>query len=133
MATVTVCGNALVITSAATMAELKTLAKLRPDALVLRGGENNKSVLFRVATGDPGDGEITALGAVFDGVTHDEQKKATITIPDFTPCGDVKQAVYDQYGGAIVLLNKLEESWGTVHGEIAAEKQGVMNAISCVQ
>lgn len=134
MAKATIAGNALVITSEATLAELKTIEKLRPNALTLLGGESGKEPMFRVATGCCGEGTISANGAVFDGATHGDGK-ATITIPDFgcRISGDPAQAVYDQYGAALVMLNKLEETLGGVMGDIEAEKAGVMAAIGYAQ
>ena len=54
MAKVVIAGDAVVITSSMKLEDLLTIAKYRPDALVLKGGEDNKEVIFRVAANKKG-------------------------------------------------------------------------------
>ena len=89
MAKVTIAGNAVVITSSMKLADLATIKKYRPKALRLMGGENNKEELFVVDVGNGGNGGLNGVGACFCSATHDEAKKACITIELKNVQGDV--------------------------------------------
>lgn len=128
MAKITVVGNAAVVQSSATLEQIKTMEKIRPNALVLLGGKEGKDEVFRIGTGAVGEGGLSECGACFDG--KNAEGYATITIAPFAPCGDVKQAIYEQYGAAIALLNKLEGTFAGVLSDIDAQKQGIMDAIT---
>lgn len=129
MAKINVIGNAVVVTSAMTLEALKTIQKYRPSALNLMGGENNKEVVFCVATGN-GEGEINSNGAYFTEETHDEAKKACITMVMPSVTGDFKEYVADKLGKALTCLNALEVTLPTVLTEVQAEKAAVMAAIT---
>jgi hypothetical protein len=135
MAKVTIAGDAAVVTSSMKLEDLKTIAKYRPKALSLRGGEDGKELIYSIAVSKyGGSGEINKNGAVFASASHDEHKLATITmhIGDIGD-GDIKEIVADQIGTAITNLNKLEETLPDVLEEIAVEKTAVMNNISVAQ
>ena len=78
MAKVTVAGQAVVITSGVKLEDIKTIAKYRPDALVLKGGKDDKEEIFRVGVTE-GKGSINQYGASFGQETRDEKKLAIIT------------------------------------------------------
>lgn len=134
MAKVNVIGNAIVVTSALKLEDIKTIEKYRPAALVLKGGEDNKEEIFRIATTTgENSGDINRYGAVFNGETHDEEKKATLTmvlrIND--PDGDkLKSLVADQLGAAIMNLNVLETSLTSVLEDIKVEREKVLADIT---
>jgi hypothetical protein len=130
MAKVTIAGNAVVITSSMKLADLATIKKYRPKALRLMGGENNKEELFVVDVGNGGSGGLNNVGAAFCATTHDEAKKACITIPLDGVQGDVKEYVADKYGEALIHLNALEEKLPAVLTEITEQKTGIMANIT---
>ena len=130
MAKVTIAGNAVVITSSMKLADLATIKKYRPKALRLMGGENNKEELFVVDVGNGGNGGLNGVGACFCSATHDEAKKACITIPLDGVQGDVKEYVADKYGEALIHLNALEETLPGVLTAIAEQKTGIMANIT---
>lgn len=134
MAKITIAGDAVVVTSSMKLEDLKNIAKYRPKALNLRGGEDGKELIYSVAVGRNGNGEINKNGAVFASATHDDQKLATITmyVGDFGE-DDIKEFVADKIGAAIINLTKLEETLPDVIAEIAAEKNAVMESISVAQ
>ena len=44
-------GQAIVVVSDVKLEDIKKIEKYRPDALVLKGGEDNKEEIFRIGTG----------------------------------------------------------------------------------
>lgn len=130
MAKVVIAGDAVVVTSTMKLEDLLTIAKYRPDALTLKGGEDNKEVLFRISANKNGFGEINKYGATFGSESHDEAKLATITLGLSAGAGDVKEQVADMIGSAIIKLSDLEETLPEVLEKIAAEKAAVMETIT---
>lgn len=133
MAKVVIAGDAVVITSSMKLEDLLTIAKYRPNALVLKGGEDNKETIFRISANKNGDGEINKYGATFGSESHDEEKLATITVFLNRADGDVKEQVADALGSALINLGALEETLPAVLEEIAAEKATVMDSITVAQ
>ena len=134
MAKITIAGDAVVVTSAMKLEDLKTIAKYRPDALYLKGGEDNKEKVFVISTNGRGAGEINKYGATFTSETHDDEKLATITMGIGDACSaDVKEYVAELIGSAIINLNKLEATLPDVLADIAAEKDAVMSNITVAQ
>ena len=134
MAKILIAGNAAVITSAVKLDDIKTIAKYRPEALVLKGGEDGKEPIFAISVAGRGVGEIGQYGAVFSAETHNEDKLATITI-GLADIGeaDIKEFVADKLGGALTKLNKLEATLPEVITDIEAEKATVLGNISVAQ
>ena len=132
-AKVVIAGDAVVVTSSMKLEDLLTIAKYRPDALVLRGGEDNKEKVFCISANKRGIGEINQYGATFGSESHDEAKLATITLGVCAGEEDIKEVVADQLGSAIIKLRELEETLPAVLSEIAEEKAAVMSSISIAQ
>lgn len=131
MSKITIAGDAVAITSANTLEELKTIAKYRPKALRLMGGEDGKELQFAVLVREGAAGSINANGATFGRVSNDGSDKACITVmlPEGIK-GDVKEYVADALGGAVMRLNELEEKLPAVLTEIQADKAKVMSGIT---
>lgn len=129
MAKIVIAGDAVVITSAMKLEDLRNIKKYRPQALILKGGEDGKEPIFAVEV-TTGNGDINQYGAAFGAATRDEAKLATITLVAPGVEGDIKEFVADKLGSALINLNKLEETLPTVVQAIAAEKAQVMGAIS---
>lgn len=132
MAKIVIAGDAVVVTSAMKLEDIKTIEKYRPKELVLNGGEDGKEPIFGVGT-THGAGNINAVGASFGSETRDDDKLACITLFLDGVTGDVKDWVADRLGAAIINLNKLEEKLPAVLEEIAAEKATVMSNITVAQ
>lgn len=128
MAKIVVAGNSLVVVSAVKLEDLKLVNKYRPEALVLKGGEDNKEEIFRVGVTECGAGEIGKFGVFFGGETHDEEKFATVTICN-AGIAD-KEEIADKYGAALMNLNKVEELIPSVLEVIGAEKDAIMAGIT---
>lgn len=132
MAKITILGDAVVVTSAMKLEDLRTIQKYRPDALVLKGGEDGKEPIFAIHT-TKGNGSINQYGASFSAETRDEAKLATITVVASNVEGDIKEFIADKLGSAIINLNKLEATLPAVVQAVNEEKAQVMNAISVAQ
>lgn len=128
MAKITIAGDAVVITSECKLEELKLVEKYRPNALVLKGGEDGKEPIFAVGTGRCGT--INAFGATFASEAHDGSGLATITMCADNISGDPKEWVAEQVGTAILNLNKVEETLPAAIEEIAAEKAAILANIT---
>lgn len=135
MAKLSILGNAVVITSAVKLEDIRTIEKYNPSALVLTektdGGE--KVPVFGISTGSVG--EINQYGATFADATRDDDKFAQITLCICASgiTGDVKEWAADKFGKAIMQLNKLEETIPAVLGKIKSDKAAVMENITVVQ
>lgn len=131
MAKITIAGDAVVVTSALKLEDIKTIKKYRPDALVLKGGEDGKEPIFCLGV-TSGSGNINKYGAEFGTETHDDDKLAVMTLICRTE-GDIKETVADSIGAYVMTLNKLEEALPTVLNEIAAEKEQILANITVAQ
>lgn len=129
MAKITIVGDAVVITSAMKLEDIKTVKKYRPDALTLKGGEDGKEPIFKLGV-CTGAGSISKYGAEFGSETHDDEKKAVMTLICDCHEGNIKEAVADTIGAYVLNLNKLEDTLPSVLEEIAVEKERIMSNIS---
>ena len=130
MARITVAGESVVVTSAITLENYRMIAKYRPAKLVLKGGDDGKEPIFAVGVATNSRGSINKMGAEFGSEAHDGTGRATITFDLPQTDGDVKEAVAEKVGAAIIYLNKLEETLPDVVNEIVAEKAAVLENIS---
>lgn len=132
MAKITIAGDAVVVTSAMKLEDIKTVKKYRPDALVLKGGEDGKEPIFKLGVCS-GAGSICKYGAEFGSETHDDEKKAVMTLICDCREGDIKEVVADTIGAYVLNLNKLEATLPGVLEEIATEKEQIMSNIAVAQ
>lgn len=134
MARITIAGQAVVVTSAMKLEDIKTIKKYRPDALTLKGGEDGKEPIFSISVCSSGAGNINKYGAEFAHATHDDAKLATMTIViPHNDDVDIKAVVADTIGAYVLNLNKLEETLPSVMNEIAAEKARILANITVAQ
>lgn len=130
MAKVNIVGEAVVITSSMKLEDLVKVKKYRPDALVLKGGEDGKEPVFRIGVNENGTGCINQYGAEFSSASHDAEKLATITIIADKDVENIRETVADVLGAGIINLNKLEAKLPEVLREIDAERATVLSSIS---
>jgi len=123
MSKTTIAGNSFVITTGASMADLEAVQKYRPSALTL-ADEETKEVYFKVGVGS-GYSSLTDHGISFGGVSNDEKKLATATLPIPADVEDAKEYVLDKAGIAIANLNKVEMGLATALKDIKAERDDI--------
>ena len=126
---VTIAGSAAVITSTLSLEDVKTVAKYKPSALTLYGGEDGKDPLFSIGISGSTAGKIGEYGAEFGTQTADGGK-ATVTVVFGSPVDDAKEYIADALGGALLNLAKLEEALPNVIDQINAEKAAVLANIT---
>lgn len=130
MARITICGDSMVITSKATLEDIKKLAKYRPNALELKS-EDGKDVVFKVGATN-GNGSINTYGASFGSASHDEKKLATITLPIPANVEDAEAYAEEYVGVAIINLNKVESQFADAMVEIKEEIAAVRDSIEVI-
>lgn len=133
MAKIIVAGEAVVITSSMKLADLETIKKYNPKALVLMGGEDGKEPVFCIGVSRGKTGSINQFSVDFGAETRDDKKLATMTLMTSGVTGDVKEFVADKYGAALMLLNKLEATLPAALEAIAAEKKAILENITVSQ
>ena len=126
MAKVTIAGNSYVVTSDIAMADLETVKKYRPSALAITDQET-KETLFKVGIGSS---SVSEHGISFGGVSNDEKKLATATLPIPADVENAKDFVLDKSGVAIANLNKIESSISRALESIRSERNAISENIT---
>lgn len=134
MAKIKTINRAIVVNSEVKYDDYKLVAKYRPEALTLKGGEDGKEPIFTVFVRNGGQGCIDENGAIFGEATRDDAKLATITMM-FTGDAeaDIKEYIVDELGGALMKLNKVEAGLPAVIEAIKAERETVRDSIEVAQ
>lgn len=134
MAKITIAGDAIVVTSAKTLEDIKTLEKYNPKALRLYDtDEDGKKFETFCVCSTGGDGSINQYGASFGSVTHDDDKLATITMAIPRGVKDAVEYAADKIGMAIVMLNQVEAQFEEALAKVAADKATVLENITVAQ
>ena len=122
MAKTNISGNSYVIISDISMADLEAVKKYRPSALFLTN-EETKETFFKVGVG--GTSSVNDFGINFSGVTNDEKKLATATLPIPADVEDAKEYVLDKAGLALANLAKVEAGITGALKDIKAERETI--------
>jgi hypothetical protein len=121
MAKVTIAGNSFVITSDIALSDLETVQKYRPSALALVD-EETKETYFKVGIGSSSANDH---GISFGGVTNDDKKLATATLPIPADVEDAKEYVLDKAGLALANLGKVEAGIKGALEDIKKERETI--------
>ena len=127
MAQVRKFGEAVVITSAAKLEDIKKLAKYRPEALILYSEGEEKEPVFAVGLSGKKTGSISKYGVEFGGASEDGFAQVTTLYAG--PEENVREALADTIGPQVVLLSKLEETFPAVLEQIDADIAEIMASI----
>ena len=128
MSKVAIAGNSYVITSAVSLENLETVKKYRPSALELTDPETNET-LFKIGTGS---NSLSDYGISFGGVSNDDAKLATVTLPIPAGVEDAKLYVLDKAGLAIASLNRIESDITDALEAIQAERDAIAENIRVI-
>lgn len=128
MATITIAGSCFVVTSDVPMADLELVKKHRPKALKIVD-EETKEELFAVGVGS---NSLSDYGVSFGGVSNDELKLASVTLPIPPDVEDAQEFVAEKAGVAVVNLNRIEAGIDDVLEEIRTEHKKVTDSIKVV-
>jgi len=110
------------------MTDLETVKKYRKAALAIIDPET-KEKLFKVGIGI-GSCSMSDYGIYFGGVSNDEHKLATATLP--IPCDveDAKEYVLDKAGLVLTNLSKIEEGIAEALDAIKADRTKIAENIT---
>ena len=125
MAKVTIAGNSYVVTSGIAMEDLEAVKKYRPSALAITD-EETKETLFKAGIGT---NSVSDFGISFGGVSNDDAKLATATLPIPSDTEDAKEYVLDKVGLALSNLNKVEVNAKAALEEIRTERTAIAENI----
>ena len=128
MANITIAGNSFVVTSTVSIADLELVKKNRPKALKIVD-EETKEDLFAVSIGS---NSLNPFGINFGGVSNDEKKLATVTLPIPSDIEDALEYVAEKAGSAVVNLNRIEDTISEVLDDIRTEHKKVTDSIKVV-
>lgn len=126
MSKVTVLGNALVISSALKLEDIRTLEKYAPEALQLKN--EDKEVVFAVGAGKSGD--VSKYGVTFADELPDGSGLAAITMTHSYKADDnIPSKVADLFGQALANLNRVEAQAPAALDDVAARKAAIMENV----
>lgn len=128
MASIIIAGNAAVITSAFTTAQLEKLKKYAPEALVLKDEDKKPVFMVDVAT----KGSIGPMGVVFNATAYDGSEKAVLSKEIPAGVTDIERWVIDNIGNAIVKLNELEATLDGAIATVDANEAAILDSIAIV-
>lgn len=128
MAKIDVVGQAVVVTSTLKLEDIKMVKKYRPQALVLKGGEDKKEEIFRIDA--CGEGSINKFGAAFNDTTRNDEKFARLTLTTNYSGDNIKEFIADELGEAIAHLKALEAVLPEVIESIKAERKALVDSIT---
>lgn len=126
MAKVTIVGQAIVLTSTLKLEDIKKVKKYRPDALILKGGEDGKEPIFAIGVGSS---DVNKYGVSFEKESRDGGF-ATMTATTNFDGDNIGEFVADELGEVLINLGKLEEKIPGIIGEIDAERAKIMANIT---
>lgn len=127
MAKIKVAGKAVVIESEVLLKDWNALKKYAPKYLDLL--DENKEVVFSVRVGKSGNGSVASFGIQFAPEAPNGFASVTLT-PDIPEGVEVEDFVADEYGQALMLLNKVEDAVPAAIEEIDAAKAKILEAIT---
>lgn len=134
MAQLKIVGDAVVLTSAAKLEDIKLLEKYNPEALRLykTNEDGKKECVFTVKSTPNGEGGINARGAIFASAAHDGTGMATVTskVPEGVTPENLKEKIADLVGTGVISLNKVEEQIPDALAAVKAEKEAILESIS---
>ena len=124
MAKITITGDAVVITSSKKLEDIKTLEKYKPEALTLKNDKDE--VYFKVGTGS---GSINKYGISFNAESRTGDGTATLTL-NLYDVTDAVKFVSDNYGMALINLNKVEDGFDAALEEVSAQQAEILSNIT---
>lgn len=130
MAKITIAGQAVILTSSLKLEDIKTVAKYKPEALALYGGDDGKDLKFQLSVGRAAS--VSKYGICFANATR-ENGFATITM-DFDYDGDdIKDRVADMLGTPFASLEILEHRLVRVIEEVKNQRETLKDNINIVE
>ena len=126
MAKIIIAGDAVVLQSTKKFEDIKKLEKYAPKSLIIydEDEDGKKFPVFKVGT-TRGEGSIAPSAVFFGSAARDGSGLATITKCVPPAVTDAKAWVADEYGTAVIQLNKVEAAFDAALAEIDEAKAAV--------
>ena len=130
MAKCTVIGNTAAIVSGVKLEDVLVLEKYKPKALILKEqNDDGKPVeVFRIGSGS-GNGTIGKFGVNFGSATNAEGF-AVVTVQMPEGVDDAVGFIADNFGPALVMLNKVEEQVPAALATVESERAEILENIT---
>ena len=121
MAKIKVAGDVMIVESAVTLEDIKTLKKVNPDALSLfeKDEDGKKKRVFTIDVAK-GEGSVSRIGMCFGAESKDGKKLAIISMPIPAEVEDAKEFAYEKVGA---VMGKLEAVEAQVKPALDAAKE----------
>lgn len=129
MAKTKIFGEAIVVTSAIKLEDLKKVERYSRDSLILKGGEDGKQPIFGVCVAREGMGNISSISVSFAPTTRNAEGYATVTMTIPDGVANAKEWMVDKFGGALMNLAALEKELPAVVEKIKADAKAVADSI----
>ena len=127
MAKIVITGSAIVLKSDLTLDTLKKLKKYDPSALKVQ--DDKERLVFKADIAAEGNGSVCEKAVFFAPVTHDAEKKATVTLQIPDSVTNAAEYAADLLGAAFTALEGLEDTMAAASVEVDAKKAAMLEKI----
>ena len=127
MANIIITGSAIVLKSSVTLDTLKKLKKYDPSALKIV--DDKERLQFKVDVAAEGNGSVCEKAIFFAPVTHDADKKATVTMSIPDSVSNAPEYAADLLGAAFTALEGLEDTMAAASAAVDEKKAAMLKKI----
>ena len=127
MANIIITGSAIVLKSSVTLDTLKKLKKYDPSALKIV--DDKERLVFKVDVAAEGNGSVCEKAIFFAPVTHDAEKKATVTLQIPDSVANAPEYAADLLGSAFTALEGLEDTMAAASVTVDEKKAAMLEKI----
>ena len=127
MANIIITGSAIVLKSSLTLDTIKKLKKYMPSALKVQ--DDKERLVFKADIAAEGNGSVCEKAVFFAPVTHDAEKKATVTLSIPDSVTNAAEYAADLLGAAFTALEGLEDTMCAASVEVDEKKAALLEKI----
>lgn len=127
MANIIITGSAIVLKSSLTLDTIKKLKKYMPSALKVQ--DDKERLVFKADIAAEGNGSVCEKAIFFAPVTHDAEKKATVTLSIPDSVTNAAEYAADLLGAAFTALEGLEDTMCAASVEVDEKKAAMLEKI----
>lgn len=127
MANIIITGSAIVLKSSLTLDTIKKLKKYMPSALKVQ--DDKERLVFKADIAAEGNGSVCEKAVYFAPVTHDAEKKATVTLQIPDSVTNAAEYAADLLGAAFTALEGLEDTMCAASVEVDEKKAAMLEKI----
>lgn len=127
MANIIITGSAIVLKSSLTLDTIKKLKKYMPSALKVQ--DDKERLVFKADIAAEGNGSVCEKAVFFAPVTHDAEKKATVTLSIPDSVTNAAEYAADLLGASFTALEGLEDTMCAASVEVDEKKAAMLEKI----